>query len=78
MQNKRRKDIMKRVLHLLIFLFVSTILFAHCSNKNLNTRYEQVKDGIIVKTNPGFIKLQVCAENILRVIVSPTNKLINF
>jgi len=69
---------MKSVLYLMIVLVTSSILCAHCSIKNSNTTYEQVKDGIIVKTNPGFIKLQVCAENILRVIVSPTNKLINF
>ena len=75
MQNKRRNDVMKSVLHIIIVFSASSILFTYCSNNNSNTGYKQVKDGIIVQTNPGFIKLQVCTENIIRVIVSPGDSL---
>ncbi|MCK4747442.1 MAG: DUF4968 domain-containing protein, partial [Bacteroidales bacterium] len=40
-------------------------------HKNPAATYEQVRDGIVVQTEPGFVKLQVCAENIIRVLVSP-------
>lgn len=57
----------------LFFLVVLSFLFNQCSNKNSN--YKQIKDGIIIQTDPGFIKLQVCADNIIRVLVSPEDKL---
>ena len=47
----------------------------HYRFKNSNATYEQFKDGIIVHTDQGFVKLQVCAENIIRVVVSPIDNL---
>jgi alpha-D-xyloside xylohydrolase len=51
----------------LIFLFISLPFFA--------ANIEQDEKGIIYQTNEGFIKLEVCSESIIRVVISPVKSL---
>ncbi len=63
----------KTKFQVVFFLVAIAFLFTQCSNENSD--YKKLKDGIIVQTDPGFIKLQVCADDIIRVLVSPEDDL---
>jgi len=60
---------MKKVRTILsiILLFLSLTLFAN--------NIEETERGIIYQTAEGFIKLEVCSDNIIRVVISPVKSL---